>query len=209
MGGPGTGHWYRLSKKDTVEGYRRLDVRRWQRDGLLKPGTRFSWGWWRENEQVASITVQTDQDRVTLEYRYRREGEEWQDIKEPVPLTWTPCNYGGARPWFICPGATCGRRVAILYGVGRYFLCRHCYGLGYESQREDRADRLRNKAQAIRRKLGGSANLNAPFPEKPKGMHWKTYWRLRREAQEAEHASFIALAERLNLLTERLEELGR
>ena len=45
MGGPGSGHWYRLSKKDTVEGYRRLDVRRWQRDGLLKPGTRFSWGW--------------------------------------------------------------------------------------------------------------------------------------------------------------------
>lgn len=99
--------------------------------------------------------------------------------------------------------------MAILYGVGRYFLCRHCYGLGYESQREDRADRLRNKAQEIRRRLGGSANLTMPFPEKPKGMHWKTYRRLRWEAQEAEHDSLIAMAERLNLLTERLEGLGR
>ena len=37
MGGFGSGrHW--LSRKSTTFEYRRLDVRRWQRDGLLVPG---------------------------------------------------------------------------------------------------------------------------------------------------------------------------
>jgi Transposase DDE domain len=30
-------------------------------------------------------------------------------------LEWTPCNYGGARPWFLCPMDGCRRRVAVLY----------------------------------------------------------------------------------------------
>jgi hypothetical protein len=94
-------------------------------------------------------------------------------------LTWTPCRYGGQRPWFIYPGVVngrvCGRRVAILYGAGRYFLCRHCYDLTYESQREDLPTRLISKAQKIRQRLGGTASLVDPFPQKPKGMHWRTY----------------------------------
>jgi hypothetical protein len=32
-----------------------------------------------------------------------------------VPLTYTPSNFGGRRPWFVCPSPRCGRRVAILY----------------------------------------------------------------------------------------------
>jgi hypothetical protein len=54
-----------------------------------------------------------------------------------VPLSWTACNLGGQRPWFFCPGAGCGRRVVILYAPGCYFLCRPCYDLSYESQREN------------------------------------------------------------------------
>jgi hypothetical protein len=46
--------------------------------------------------------------------------------------------------------------------------------------------RALHKAQSIRERLGGSANMMAPFPEKPKGMHWKTYERLWWKHHEAE-----------------------
>jgi hypothetical protein len=46
------------------------------------------------------------------------------------------------RPYFVCPGVVngtaCGRRVAKLYGPGRYFVCRHCYRLAYCHAERDR-----------------------------------------------------------------------
>ena len=77
--------------------------------------------------------------RVILSYRHRSGlGSEWEDVEEPVPLECTACNFGEERPWLVCQGVGCGRRVAILYRLGKYFLCRHCYDLRYESQREDK-----------------------------------------------------------------------
>jgi hypothetical protein len=35
-------------------------------------------------------------------------------------------------------------------------------------------------------KLGGSPSLQEPFPSKPKGMHMRTYLRLRARAEGAE-----------------------
>jgi hypothetical protein len=209
MGGPGSGRWYRWHAKDTVEGCRRLDVRDWQRRGLLRPGMWFSWSWWDgDGRQVASINVQVEQGRVLLVYRIRRQGEDWQDVEEPVALVWTPCHYGGQRPWFMCPGVVqgriCRRLVAILYGAGRYFLCRLCYDLVYTAQREDRATRLISKAQKIRRRLGGSASLIAPFPEKPKGMHWHTYSELYLKARRAEEAGMQAALAQLERMSARI-----
>jgi hypothetical protein len=56
-----------------------------------------------------------------------------------------------------------------------------------------------SRAQAIRIKLGGSANLNEPFPRKPEGMRWSTYRRLRRQAEAAESRSLPDWLPRLNL----------
>jgi len=49
-----------------------------------------------------------------------------------VPLTTTPCNFGGWRYWFKCQ--FCQRRVGVLYKRGDYFACRHCQYLTYESR---------------------------------------------------------------------------
>jgi hypothetical protein len=144
-------------------------------------------------------------EKVILTYRHRSgPGEEWQDVQQPVSLSWTACNFGGERPWFVCPGAACGRKVAILYGPGRYFLCRHCCDLTYESQRENEMHRALRRAQTIRERLGGSANMRKPFPERPKGMHHETYWRLREEHNEAEMAQLVAMREWLDKLEKKV-----
>src|SRR5215212_493346 len=151
LGGLGSGNRHRFGKKTTTEECRSLDIRRLHREGLLKGGNLFSWGWFRVDQEGASIGALVYQDRIVLSYRHRsRLGGEWEEVKEPVPLEWTPCNFGGERPWFVCPGAECGRRVAILYKLRKDFLCRYCYDLRYESQREDNKDRASRRAKKIR-----------------------------------------------------------
>jgi len=100
MGGIGSGNWYRWDKRDAVEDYRSLDVRRWQRDGLLEPGRWFSWQWTRDGQTLASIGVTAGADRVILNHRHRSGGGEWKAEEYPVRLDRTPCTYGGTRGWF-------------------------------------------------------------------------------------------------------------
>jgi hypothetical protein len=42
-------------------------------------------------------------------------------------------------------------------------------------------------------RLGGTANMLDDFPEKPKGMHWRTYERLCRVHDVAQARSLIGL----------------
>ena len=141
MGGLGSGNYgMRLDKKAVVEDYLSIDVRRWQREGDLTPRQTFTCTWLIDDQEVASIGVRVRREAVDLSYTVGPDGE---DVRYSVALTRTPCNFGGSRPWFVCPGVVngvaCGRRVAILYGPpGRYFLCRHCYGLSYRSRQESK-----------------------------------------------------------------------
>jgi hypothetical protein len=95
-----------------------IDVRRWHRDGLLRPGQTFPWTWSRGGEQLASIGVAVEAEAVLLTFKWRRRGAgEWTRGRQTVALTWTQCHLAGARPWFLCPedtgeGKCCGRRVA-------------------------------------------------------------------------------------------------
>jgi hypothetical protein len=116
----------------------------------------------------------------------------------PCSSTWRACNFGGDRPWFICPEAGYGRREAILYGPVRYFLCRDCYDLVYESKRESGTYQALHKAHAIRGRLGGSANIMELFPEKCKRAHRKTYERLWWEHHEAEMEQLAGMREWLD-----------
>jgi hypothetical protein len=188
---------YAYGGKTTVESCRSIDVLHWNRLGYLRTSRWFSWAWTRDGERVASINVETQHHSVTLKYRHCSYGEDWSDVEQCIAVAWTPCRFGSERPWFVCSvqsnGAYCGRRVTKLYGVGRLFACRHCYRLAYESQQESTRHRGLGKAQKIRMQLGGSANMLVEFPDKPTGMHWRTYDRLRRAHDIAEERSTIGL----------------
>lgn len=198
MGGMGSGRWYRWDKKTTTEEVHRVDIRYLHKQGLLRwPGSTGSLSWSCGGEQTGSIRYRVEQDRLVLMYRYRLHGEDWRAVEEHVWFDRTPCNYGGERLWFLCPH--CGKRVAVLYGAGARFLCRHCCTLPYGSQNETYMDRMMRKARKVRSRLGASESLMEPIWEKPRGMHWRTFERLVRAEEEANQASTLAMAKQMRM----------
>lgn len=184
MGGYGSG---RAGHKQKAEDCRSLDVNRLHREGCLTPGRVGNWIWSREGEEIARIGYRAEDGRLVLSYRVRLYGGDWESIEQPTRLTYTPCNYGNKRPYFICPGVVngraCGRRVGKLFSGGRYFLCRHCYDVGYTSQSEPRCDRMLRRANKLRTALGGAPGTVYLIAPKPKGMWKRTYQRKRFEIQ--------------------------
>jgi hypothetical protein len=161
-----------------------VDIRTLRRRCSLYPGLSFS------QDFTGSVGVETGLDAVTLVYSVQRPGTtEWKPARQRVAITWTACALGGRRPWFRC---ACGRRVAILYASRGLYKCRQCCGLAYASQSTSLRDRSLRRAQKIRMQLGGGPSVLDPFPEKPRGMHWRTYDRLRATAMIAE-ARFVAM----------------
>jgi hypothetical protein len=177
MGGPGSGNRWRYGAKSTTNDYRTLDVRRWARDGVLRPGYWGGWQWTCDGETVASIQMRAEQDHILLIYRHRSGGGDWKDEQYPVRIVRTPCHLGGSRPWFICPAIGCGRRVAILYDGG-IFACRHCYQLAYASSRDDAGGRATRRADRLRARLGWAPGILNGEGGKPKWMRWRTFERL-------------------------------
>ena len=181
-----------------------LDIRRIQRAGRLKPGQSFNWQWTRNGEPVANINIRTDTDRVTLDYRARDRGGEWQAMNYPVRVTWTSCNYGGQRAWWLCPAVGCGRRVAVLYG-GKVYACRHCHRLAYRTQREQSHDRACSMADKLRDRLGWEAGILNGNGSKPKGMHWRTFKRLQARHDDLVNQSLAGMAAKLGISRDRLD----
>lgn len=174
MGGPGSGSRWRVGARLCTDDYRKLDVRRLAREGMLRPGNSGGWQWTHNDKVLSSIQMRAEADWLTLMYRHRERDGDWQDKRYRVYLARTPCNLGGSRPWFICPANGCGRRVAILYGGG-IFACRRCYRLAYPSTREDSADRFARRADRLRKRLGWDPGMLNGHGDKPKWMRWETF----------------------------------
>ena len=187
MGGIGSG---RSSRRMTTDDCRSLDINYLHRNGCLEPGRSGSLSWSRDGAAAASISLQATTDCLHLSYRIQGLGGEGEDVEESVRIVRTSCRYGGSRPYFICPGVVagtvCGRRVAKLYGGGRYFLCRHCYRLSYASQREDELARANRRANKRMRRLGRGFSRTLTREFRPKGMWRQTWERRRAQVIEAE-----------------------
>jgi hypothetical protein len=178
--------------KDLVGDRQSIDIREWHRAKLLEPSPGKEKEFtihWKGNEPIPSVSVEVEPEQVLLSYQDRLPGDkpEWRETRELVGLSFSSCNYGGRRrPWFICPMQDCHRRVAVLYLKGWYFACRGCASLTYQCRRLDRRNRALLHCRKIRAGLGGSSSVTDPFPNKPKGMRWATYNRLKAKADELE-----------------------
>jgi hypothetical protein len=93
-----------------------------------------------------------------------------------LELVTEPRHFGGRQWYFLCPQT--GRRASVLWKPpgARSFASRQHWGrqVAYGSQFKPAYDRANARAQKIYNRLGGSS-LDAAIPDKPKGMHWRTY----------------------------------
>jgi hypothetical protein len=170
-----------VTTKSTTDKFDAIDVRDLRRRGYLVPGCKFTISLNRSGAPRITIEGYTEKEYVVFPRGVAAGGN---PAVQSIELAWTSCNYGGRRPWFICP--SCGRgRAAILYRVDGAFACRRCQRLLYQTQclRGDR--RALRRAQFIRIRLGGTSNIASEFPPRPKGMHRRTYDRLKTEAERA------------------------
>jgi hypothetical protein len=177
MGGSGSGNRWRFGTRATCEGMKRVELAYMRRRGMLVPGSAGSLSWNVGGRPSGDIRYRTESECLVLIYRFKENGDEnWTGVNERVPYTFTEQKLGGSRRWFCCP--SCQRRCSIIYG-GKWFRCRKCHNLAYSTQNESPMFRGLTRAQKLRERLGGSLCIDDPFPAKPKGMHWKTYARIR------------------------------
>ena len=141
-----------ISKMDTVDEARPIDILELQKKGLFKQAPNAVWtSTWRRGEEVrAAVSFKlllVDDKPAALRFMYtaadRNTGEK-TEYDYLIELTSTPCNFGGERWWFVCPlivnGRRCNRRARIIYiPYGAvYFGCRKCHRLSYDSRQLSR-----------------------------------------------------------------------
>ncbi|MFY9639313.1 MAG: hypothetical protein WCD20_03335 [Rhodomicrobium sp.] len=169
------------------EAMRRIEMS-WMREmGYLNPGRWATISWNRGGDPTGSIGTRAHDGWLELNYSVNG-----VPVNEAIYYRRTRTNFGGWRDWFECP--KCRRACSVLYG-GKYFRCRKCYRLTYSSQYEEAWERVRGKAERVRKKLGDRKSVSAgdfnPFPPRPKGMHHRTYARL--EQQDFAYQERLAL----------------
>jgi hypothetical protein len=167
---------------------------------MLKSGFSGTLTWSRRGMQTGCIGYACSGDAVRLTYTVTDTITQQKTKHDyAVQLSRSACHFGGSRSWLVCPRVGCGRRVASLYMASGLFLCRHCHRLGYESQQVGSMDRLTLKAGKVRDRLHWDAGILNGVGIKPKGMHWRTYWRLYAEHERLVGGICAAINHRFKL----------
>ncbi len=136
--------------KTTAESSHALSIFWLKKQGFLDSSYKSGFITWTyglsENKSSVGFSIVKDswdiaEENTYIELKYThtdRWTEEKSDMDVKITLTATPCSYGGKRYWFVCPltknGRYCGRRVGVIYVIGKWFGCRHCGEIAYQSQ---------------------------------------------------------------------------
>jgi hypothetical protein len=178
MGHAACSRFQRKQSKALVENAWALTVHR-SRDAdpdSCSPSFRVSVGARREWDAVARPVGE-------MEFRVHFDPDpDYADDTDPyakeVQVAESTCHFGGRRYWLVCPNPRCRRRTARLFRVDDGLTCRNCAKLSYRSQRERAPLRALRRAQATRRRIGGTGSSLERFPDRPKFMHRMTYLKL-------------------------------
>lgn len=159
----------------------RLRVQDLTRRKLLD-GSAFTWRWTNTStgKEVGAISMVTRPGNVRLIYAHDR-----VPINEDVRIVSTACNFGGSRPWFLCP--RCNRRIGVLLVRSGRFMCRHCAQAAYACQSEDLIGRTWRRQSKLEARLG-------EHWRRPKRMHRATHDRLLAAIMTCEDVRECAIA---------------
>lgn len=169
----------------------------------LVPGNVVSWVWHLGAEPSGQINIEvTSEQEIVLNYATTQDPP--QVIAERVEIEAQARHLGGTQLYMKCP--RCSRRASKLYLYHYRFTCRHCTGLTYQSSSLADDSRLFNTHNRYRKKLDAKADDLSPgrLPSKPKGMHWRTYWKTCKKAQDAETARWEVLGPRIEKYLEQI-----
>lgn len=136
---------------------------------------------WRNSRTkavIASMSCRVTTEKAIVSFCLTRNGEQ-KPVTLFIPFTWTACNYGGRRTWFLCQ---CGRRVGKVFFKGEQYGCRHCLRLTYQSRRDCQINRAWGRIYTIGKRL----KLDEPLiewhdyrpPPRPKWMHRQRHRKL-------------------------------
>ncbi|MBB6050420.1 hypothetical protein HNQ39_002211 [Armatimonas rosea] len=184
-----------IGATEKVEEHLCLSVKVLQRAGIAA-GYQGSITWWRTSSfegrkqtnwleyEVSEVLHEDCHRPVRLTLKYLIEG---CNYRVPLDFDWTPCHYGGYRPWLNCP--TCHVRSGTLFYVSwELWECRRCLNLAYTCQSEGHKSRLLRKILKLRGQLGQeSGGIHAPLPlAPPPGWHSRRFNKKIREIIVAE-----------------------
>lgn len=163
--------------KDTCEAARRISIFWLKKHEYLNGIRGGTLSWNRNGTPSGSISIAVDlvspQPYARLVYTStNRWSGEKNEMDYKVPIATAKCHFGGVRYWFICPlvknGIPCTRRVGVLYDIDKWYGCRHCANLAYQSQQETHTGRWGY--------IGKAFNLERKVNEAMAGIRVK-YWR--------------------------------
>jgi len=205
--------------KQQAEWSNRLKIFWLKKNGYLPIGDNWQsggikWTYGNENESSISFIVSTnilntiDNNYIKLSYtQTNRETAEKENMDYKIQLTTTPCNYGGVRYWFICPlyknGKYCGRRVGVLFSIGKWFGCRHCGEITYALQME--SGKFRWNGISIKDIAKAEKEVKRYYY---KGKPTRKYRRLIKLNEKFEN-NFIMVATHLDKRSSRFAELKK
>lgn len=192
MGGLGSGRHPGTARH--VEGFPALDALELRRLGVLEAGAVGVLRWHRGGDPIGMAARLAALYELEAELYLEAQVAGWRRGGEPLrqvlQVDWSPCPFGGRRPWFRCVG--CDRRALRLYLAGEpWFRCRRCSRLSYASQSETAVLRALRRAEKLRARLG--VGPGEPV-ERPAGMRWRTFDRLTEALADAEGVVEAVLA---------------